>query len=108
MRVDLARAHLRYGEWLPRGPRRTDARTHVRNAYDTFKWIGPETFAERGPSGAAGDGRAFAHADCRATQRSDDDLSVRLLDAAQRSDAELRGMVLQATAWTTETPAGLI
>ena len=37
-----------------------------------------------------------------------DDLSVRLLDAAQRSDAELRAMALQAIAWDTEAPADLI
>jgi osmotically-inducible protein OsmY len=37
-----------------------------------------------------------------------DDLVVRLLDAAQRSDAELRGMALQAIAWDTEAPAELI
>jgi osmotically-inducible protein OsmY len=37
-----------------------------------------------------------------------DDLSVRLLDAAQRSDAELRGMALQAIAWDTDAPAELI
>jgi osmotically-inducible protein OsmY len=37
-----------------------------------------------------------------------DDLSVRLLDAAQRSDAELRGMALQSIAWDTEAPADLI
>jgi len=37
-----------------------------------------------------------------------DDLLVRLLDAAGRSDAELRGMVLQAIAWDTEAPAELI
>ena len=37
-----------------------------------------------------------------------DELSVRLLDAAQRSDAELRGMALQAIAWDTEAPAELI
>ena len=37
-----------------------------------------------------------------------DDLSVRILDAAQRSDAELRGMALQAIAWDIEAPAELI
>ena len=37
-----------------------------------------------------------------------DDLLVRLLDAAGGSDAELRGMVLQAIAWDTEAPAELI
>ena len=37
-----------------------------------------------------------------------DDLSVRLLDAAQRSDAELRGMALQTIAWDADAPAELI
>ncbi len=37
-----------------------------------------------------------------------DDLSVRILDAAQRSDAELRGMALQTIAWDTDAPAELI
>lgn len=37
-----------------------------------------------------------------------DDLSVRLMDAAQRSDAELRGMALQSIARDTEAPAELI
>jgi osmotically-inducible protein OsmY len=37
-----------------------------------------------------------------------DDLSVRVLDAAQRTDAELRGMALQAIAWDTEAPADLL
>jgi osmotically-inducible protein OsmY len=37
-----------------------------------------------------------------------DDLSVRLMDAGQRSDAELRGMALQRIAWDTEAPAELI
>jgi osmotically-inducible protein OsmY len=37
-----------------------------------------------------------------------DDLSVRLMDASRRSDAELRGMALQSIAWDTEAPAELI
>jgi osmotically-inducible protein OsmY len=37
-----------------------------------------------------------------------DELVVHLLDAAQRSDAELRGMALQAIAWDSEAPAELI
>jgi osmotically-inducible protein OsmY len=37
-----------------------------------------------------------------------DDLSVHLMDAAQRSDAELRGMALQSIARDTEAPAELI
>jgi DNA-binding CsgD family transcriptional regulator len=45
--VDLARAHLLYGEWLRRARRRTDARTHLRAAHELFSDFGMEAFAER-------------------------------------------------------------
>jgi DNA-binding CsgD family transcriptional regulator len=45
--VDLARAHLLYGEWLRRGRRRLDARNQLRIAYELFVEIGMEAFAER-------------------------------------------------------------
>lgn len=35
----------------------------------------------------------------------DDQIKVRVLDVDGRSDAELRGMALQAIAWDTEAPA---
>ncbi|HEY3199033.1 MAG TPA: AAA family ATPase [Actinomycetes bacterium] len=47
MRVDLARAHLVYGEWLRRESRRTDAREPLRNAYDMLTDMGMEGFADR-------------------------------------------------------------
>jgi DNA-binding CsgD family transcriptional regulator len=47
MVVDLARAHLVYGEWLRRQNRRLDARGQVRTAHDMFTRIGAEAFAER-------------------------------------------------------------
>jgi DNA-binding CsgD family transcriptional regulator len=47
LRPELARAHLVYGEWLRRQARRSDARTHLRAAYDAFVAIGMEAFAER-------------------------------------------------------------
>jgi DNA-binding CsgD family transcriptional regulator len=47
IRVDLARAHLVYGEWLRRGRRRTDARAQLRCAYELFASMGAEAFAER-------------------------------------------------------------
>jgi DNA-binding CsgD family transcriptional regulator len=45
--VDLARAHLLYGEWLRRQPRRADARKELRIAHEMFTDFGMEAFAER-------------------------------------------------------------
>jgi len=47
MAVDLARAHLVYGEWLRRERRRLDARVQLRAAHDLFSDFGVDAFAER-------------------------------------------------------------
>jgi DNA-binding CsgD family transcriptional regulator len=47
MAVDLARAHLLYGEWLRRERRRADAREALRFAHARFSDFGMEAFAER-------------------------------------------------------------
>jgi DNA-binding CsgD family transcriptional regulator len=47
MAVDLARAHLLYGEWLRRQRRRLDAREQLRLAHGLFSDFGMEAFAER-------------------------------------------------------------
>jgi DNA-binding CsgD family transcriptional regulator len=47
IRVELARAHLLYGEWLRRKSRRVDARDQLRTAHDLFTRFGAEAFAER-------------------------------------------------------------
>jgi DNA-binding CsgD family transcriptional regulator len=47
LRIELARAHLLYGEWLRRQRRRGDARDQLRAAYDIFTSAGAGAFAER-------------------------------------------------------------
>ena len=47
VRIELARGHLLYGEWLRREGRRVDAREQLRMAHDMFGSMGAEAFADR-------------------------------------------------------------
>lgn len=46
-RVDAARTHLAYGEWLRRSRRRVDARPHLRTALHTFEDLHARRWVER-------------------------------------------------------------
>jgi DNA-binding CsgD family transcriptional regulator len=47
VRVELARSHLLYGEWLRRQNRRVDAREQLHLAHEMLATMGAEAFAER-------------------------------------------------------------
>jgi DNA-binding CsgD family transcriptional regulator len=47
VRVELARGHLLYGEWLRRERRRVDSREQLRSAHEMFASMGVGAFAER-------------------------------------------------------------
>ena len=47
LRLELARTHLLYGEWLRRERRRLDARMQLRIAHEAFTSMGADAFASR-------------------------------------------------------------
>src|SRR6476469_4078345 len=47
LRIELARTHLLYGEWLRRERRRVDAREQLHTAEDMLSTMGVDAFAER-------------------------------------------------------------
>jgi DNA-binding CsgD family transcriptional regulator len=90
MAVDLARAHLLYGEWLRRQRRRLDARRELRAAYELFSAFGMEAFADRAARELLATGE---HArKCRAETRGDltpQELQIARLARDGLSNAEI-------------------
>ena len=68
VRVELARSHLVYGEWLRRGRRRVEARDQLRTAYEMLSEMGVQAFAERARRELAGHRRDRAQTDGRDTR----------------------------------------
>jgi DNA-binding CsgD family transcriptional regulator len=79
MRVDLARSHLLYGEWLRRRKRRADARVQLRAAHDLFTSMGLEAFAERARNELSATGERVR----KRTEETRDDLTAQERQIAQ-------------------------
>jgi DNA-binding CsgD family transcriptional regulator len=77
--VDLARAHLLYGEWLRRQRRRRDAREQLRAAQELFEAIGFTAFAHR----AAVELRATSEAVRKRSGDPDDELTPQEAEIAR-------------------------
>jgi RNA polymerase sigma factor (sigma-70 family) len=85
MAVDLARAHLLYGEWLRRQRRRLDARKELRVAHELFSDFGTEAFAER------------ARVELQATGEHARKRTVNTLDQLTSQEAQISRLAAQGT-----------
>jgi DNA-binding CsgD family transcriptional regulator len=90
MAVDLARAHLLYGQWLRRARRRRDARQELRTAHDMFAAMGADRFAAQAAAELRATGeRARARTPGTAVDLTPQESRVADLAAAGASDGEI-------------------
>ena len=87
MRVQLARSHLLYGEWLRREGRRVDARQQLRTAHDMFDAMGAVAFTERATHELAATGETARK--LTGAQDNDDELTPREAQIARLAAAGL-------------------
>lgn len=85
MRMELARAHLVYGEWLRREGRRQDARGQLRTAYKMFATSGADAFADRAGHELVATGEAVG----QRTDRAHDTLTAQEAHIAELAGAGL-------------------
>ena len=90
MAVDLARAHLLYGQWLRRAKRRRDARHELRTAHDMFAAMGADRLAEWAAAELRATGeRARVRTPETAVDLTPQETRVADLAAAGASDSEI-------------------
>ena len=90
MAIDLARAHLLYGQWLRRAKRRRDARQQLRTAHDMFATMGADRLAEWAAAELRATGeRARARTPDTAVDLTRQETRVADLAAAGASDSEI-------------------
>jgi DNA-binding CsgD family transcriptional regulator len=92
MRVQLARSHLLYGEWLRREGRRVDARQQLGTAYDMFGAMSAVAFTERAKHelAATGEtGRKRANADDQKDELTVRESQIARLAAVGLSNREI-------------------
>ena len=90
MAVDLARAHLLYGQWLRRAKRRRDARQELRTAHDMFDAMGADQLAAWAATELRATGeRARARTPDTAFDLTRQETRVADLAAAGASDSEI-------------------
>jgi ATP/maltotriose-dependent transcriptional regulator MalT len=90
LRVEFARAHLLFGEWLRRENRRVEARSELRTAYELFLAMPADGFAERARRELLATGeRVRAHRGDTSTQLSSQELHIALLARDGRTNPEI-------------------
>ena len=90
--IDLARAHLLYGEWLRRTRRRRDARHQLALAHEQFERGGGQIFGERVRAEIEATGAAAAAADDRDPHGlTAQELTIARQAAAGHTNAEIAG-----------------
>ncbi len=88
MAVDLAHAHLLYGQWLRRAKRRRDARQELRTAHEMFAAMGAERFAKQAAAELRATGES-ARTPETAIDLTPQEARVADLAAAGASDSEI-------------------
>lgn len=83
LRVELARTHLLYGEWLRREGRRVDARGALRTAHELFSTFGMEGFAQR------------ARVELEATGEHVRNRALRVVDQLTSQESQVAGLAAE-------------